>query len=96
MQDYLPERDEMMLTMMEMEGKMAMAGRRHLRRQVGVAGIVWRGRVVPSQGKVSYTRLPPTLLCTAGAHCTWQVNFVQASGEFRTKLKYLPGGSVAV
>ena len=52
------------------------------------------GGAVPSQGKVSSTRLPTTLLCTAGAHCTWQVSFVEASGEFRTNLKYLPGRSV--
>ena len=49
MKDYLVEKCEMM----EMEAKMAMAGRRHLRRQVGIKGIVWRGREVPSQGKVS-------------------------------------------
>ena len=53
LQSMQDERCEMMVTMMEMEAKMAMAGRRHLRRQVGIAGIVWWGRVVPSQGKVS-------------------------------------------
>ena len=27
----------------------------------------------------------------ASAHCAWQVSFVEASGQFRTKLRFLPG-----
>ena len=96
--DDLPESSSVMVRMMEMgqrwrwqEAVISAAGdQSHC-----AAELV----AIPRQGLHKAPPLHSTMrsaLQSWRAHCTWQVSFVEASGEFRTKPRYLPCGNVAI